>query len=169
MSWPRVGSDCFLGPPAAFLLGSRLATGASGAPGFSWSPRLFLGLRLCFSRYQDCRCRCWSLGFHFTSPWAGSWSCCWGLEFQLAIIQICGWILGFHLCAAAQLYLCSPVVCIKILENKLTCRSGICLDKTFFLFVFFFLKQSLTTLTSASGSASVLSEGPFLLRRTKIM
>lgn len=68
-------------------------------------------------------------------------------------------------CAAAQLYLCSPVVCIKILENKLTCRSGICLDKTFF----FFLKQSLTTLTSASGSASVLSEGPFLLRRTKIM
>lgn len=68
-------------------------------------------------------------------------------------------------CAAAQLYLCSPVVCIKILENKLTCRIGICLDKTFF----FFLKQNLTTLTSASGSASVLSEGPFLLRRTKIM
>lgn len=69
-------------------------------------------------------------------------------------------------CAAAQLYLCSPLVCIKILEHKLTCRSGICLDKTF---LFFFFKQSLTTLTSASGSASVLSEGPFLLRRTKIM
>lgn len=38
--------------------------------------------------------------------------------------------------AAAQLYLCSPLVCIKILKNKLTCKSGIYLDKT--LVVFFF-------------------------------
>jgi len=40
-------------------------------------------------------------------------------------------------CAAAQLYLRSPLVCIKILKNKLTCRSGNYLDKTFF-----FLKKT---------------------------
>jgi len=85
------------GPSASLLLGSRLATGAPGACGFTLSSRLLLGLGLCFSRYQDCRCGCWSLGFHFTSPWAGSWCCCWGLALQFAVIQICGWVLGLHL------------------------------------------------------------------------
>lgn len=127
-------------------------------------PGFYLGLWLSFSRYWDCRCCCWSLGFCFSSPWAGSWCCCWGLEFQFATIQVCGWVLGFHLlvlqpsCSRTLL----PFVSRYWKKNQ-PAEVGFIWIK-----LFFFLRVKLNSFDLCSGSATVLSEGPFLLR-TKIM
>lgn len=135
MSWPRAGSDCFLGPPAAFLLGSRLASGAPGAPWLLLESLAFPGARAVFFSVPGLQVLLLEPGVSFHQPLG------WQLELLLGPgISACHppdlWLDPWVSppCAAAQLYLCSPVVCIKILENKLTCRSGICLDKTFFFF-----------------------------------
>jgi len=111
-SWLQPGSSCFLGPLASFLLGSRLVTVTPRACIFTLSCTFSLGHRLYFSRYQDCKCCCWSPRFHFSSLWPGILCCCWGGPW----VSVCHHDLDLWLgplippsCAAAQLYLCSPL------------------------------------------------------------
>jgi len=102
-------------------------------------------------------------GFASQAPGLAAGAAAGALNFSLPRSRFVAGSFGFiFLC-------CSPAVPVlsfhlyQDTEKKTACRSGIYLDKTFF-----FLRVKLNSFDLCSGSATVLSEGPFLLR-TKIM